>query len=186
MLTRTTVSVLGKRKPSASSYAIQLQSTPESAQEQATVAKVKPIIINGRLADGNTKSGTNAHLLMREGIHKAFAPGRTYAITYRRSRSHQFGLTFKSIKDVLSDHSFVIHFPASDKAFACTLQIAKTLLDQQHLRCHADWHEGLLPFLCTELDCDKNFAKHHQLRAHMLSVHAPPDTKPYRCLHAGA
>lgn len=38
---------------------------------------------------------------------------------------------------------------------------------------------------CTESSCHEAFAKHHQLRAHICTAHAPPGTKPYRCEHEG-
>lgn len=34
-------------------------------------------------------------------------------------------------------------------------------------------------------DCDEAFAKHHQLRSHLCTAHAPPGTKPYQCSHEG-
>ena len=36
---------------------------------------------------------------------------------------------------------------------------------------------------CTYERCSAAFLKHHQLRGHMASEHAPPGTKPYRCNH---
>ncbi|KAF5388876.1 hypothetical protein D9757_005591 [Collybiopsis confluens] len=92
MLTRTTVSVLGKRKPSASSYAIQLQSTPESAQEQATVAKVKPIIINGRLADGNTKK---RYQCTSAGCEKAYTKPSRLAEHMRSHTGEMYSATIR-------------------------------------------------------------------------------------------
>jgi hypothetical protein len=38
---------------------------------------------------------------------------------------------------------------------------------------------------CTEPGCEASFLKHHQLRKHTCTTHAPPGTKPYRCQHPG-
>lgn len=40
-------------------------------------------------------------------------------------------------------------------------------------------------FQCPESSCEAAFLKHHQLREHICSAHAPPGTKPYRCSHPG-
>ncbi|KAF4598500.1 Strongly-conserved Zn-finger binding protein (TFIIIA) [Pleurotus pulmonarius] len=50
---------------------------------------------------------------------------------------------------------------------------------------HLQLHTGEKPFKCSEIDCEEAFAKHHQLRTHMCTVHAPPGTKPYQCTQAG-
>lgn len=42
-----------------------------------------------------------------------------------------------------------------------------------------------LRYQCSELDCEASFAKHHLLREHICTKHAPPGTKPYRCEHEG-
>ena len=38
---------------------------------------------------------------------------------------------------------------------------------------------------CSHERCTVAFLKHHQLRAHIASVHAPSGTKPYQCDHEG-
>ena len=38
---------------------------------------------------------------------------------------------------------------------------------------------------CTESGCEASFVKHHQLREHICTTHAPPGTKPYRCEYPG-
>jgi len=62
---------------------------------------------------------------------------------------------------------------------------AKRFWTAQQLRVHCELHKGEKPFKCTEDACDATFLKHHQLREHMCSVHAPPGTKPYRCPQPG-
>ncbi|KAF9528533.1 hypothetical protein CPB83DRAFT_791577 [Crepidotus variabilis] len=76
------------------------------------------------------------------------------------------------------------HLPTGSRPFACAKSgCDKRFWTSQHLEVHHAWHEGARPYKCQEFDCDEAFSKHHQLRAHICSVHAPPGTKPYRCDH---
>ncbi|KIY53380.1 hypothetical protein FISHEDRAFT_7965, partial [Fistulina hepatica ATCC 64428] len=78
------------------------------------------------------------------------------------------------------------HLPASDRPLACTIDgCDKRFWTPQHLRAHIEWHSGAKPFSCSQADCNAVFAKHHQLRTHMCTAHAPPGTKPYQCDHDG-
>ncbi|KIP12588.1 hypothetical protein PHLGIDRAFT_61571 [Phlebiopsis gigantea 11061_1 CR5-6] len=78
------------------------------------------------------------------------------------------------------------HLPASARPFACgDPTCEKRFWTSQHLRVHSKLHKGENPFKCAEALCDASFLKHHQLREHICSAHAPTGTKPYRCEHAG-
>lgn len=96
------------------------------------------------------------------------------------------------------------HLPEFERPLACLVaDCGKRFWTTQHLKVHEDMHKGTkpypvsiwaseicaieiwLPLQCTEDSCDEAFAKHHQLRAHICTSHAPPGTKPYRCDHGG-
>ncbi|KAI0762861.1 hypothetical protein C8Q74DRAFT_1207337 [Fomes fomentarius] len=78
------------------------------------------------------------------------------------------------------------HLPSSARPFLCEEPgCGKRFWTSQHLRVHTELHRGEKSFKCTEANCDAAFAKHHQLREHICTVHSPPGTKPYRCEHAG-
>ncbi|CAL1696061.1 unnamed protein product [Somion occarium] len=78
------------------------------------------------------------------------------------------------------------HLPSSAKPFVCEeAECGKRFWTAQHLHVHSELHKGEKPYQCNEPGCGLAFAKHHQLRDHMCSVHAPPGTKPYRCEHSG-
>ncbi|KAH9944495.1 uncharacterized protein BXZ73DRAFT_87378 [Epithele typhae] len=79
-----------------------------------------------------------------------------------------------------------VHLPDSARPFACEHEgCGKRFWTSQHLRVHTEQHRGEKAFKCTEQGCDQAFAKHHQLRDHVASVHSPPGTKPYKCTHSG-
>ncbi|RPD63072.1 hypothetical protein L227DRAFT_473071, partial [Lentinus tigrinus ALCF2SS1-6] len=78
------------------------------------------------------------------------------------------------------------HLPNSAKPYLCEqLGCGKRFWTSQHLRVHTELHRGEKLFKCSESNCDAAFAKHHQLREHICTVHSPPGTKPYRCVHLG-
>lgn len=97
------------------------------------------------------------------------------------------------------------HLPKSDRPFVCgESDCNKRFWTAQHLRTHLEViHHGERPFKarplhffflrtldhatvvqCSLERCTAAFPKHHQLRAHMTSEHAPTGTKPYQCDHA--
>lgn len=41
------------------------------------------------------------------------------------------------------------------------------------------------PSQCADPGCEESFSKHHQLRTHTCTLHAPAGTKPYACTHPG-
>ncbi|PPQ89706.1 hypothetical protein CVT25_014107 [Psilocybe cyanescens] len=72
--------------------------------------------------------------------------------------------------------------PQTKKCYRCTYQgCEKAYSKPSRLEEHERSHTGQ----CTENDCLEAFSKHHLLRAHICSEHAPPGTKPYRCSHEG-
>ncbi|KIK68994.1 hypothetical protein GYMLUDRAFT_91402 [Collybiopsis luxurians FD-317 M1] len=182
-----TVSVLGKRRASvsaSSSYVLHLNSSPEPAIE---LPSKKPIIINGKLTSGNTKKRYQCTFA---GCEKAYTkPSRL--VEHTRSHTGERPFVCSTCQKSYFRESHLqaharSHLPASDKSLACTLpNCHKRFWTRQHLRRHVDWHNGLLPFSCAEPDCDEFFAKHHQLRTHLATVHAPAGTKPYRCTYTG-
>ncbi|KAH7921273.1 hypothetical protein BV22DRAFT_1038843 [Leucogyrophana mollusca] len=74
------------------------------------------------------------------------------------------------------------HKPESERPLVCTT-CEKRFWTLQHLHIHEAIHSGAKTYACTKASCDKVFAKHHQLRDHLCTVHAPPGTKPYQCTH---
>ncbi|TCD66374.1 Strongly-conserved Zn-finger binding protein (TFIIIA) [Steccherinum ochraceum] len=68
------------------------------------------------------------------------------------------------------------HLPSSSRPFECTEdQCGKRFWTAQHLRVHSELHKGEKPFKCPEPDCEAAYAKHHQLREHICTKHAPPE-----------
>ena len=95
------------------------------------------------------------------------------------------------------------HLPNSDRPFVCgKSDCNKRFWTAQHLKAHLEViHHGEKPFKvgplhflprysypcgltqCSHERCTAAFPKHHQLRAHIASEHAPSGTKPYQCDH---
>ncbi|KAH7907332.1 hypothetical protein BJ138DRAFT_1129242 [Hygrophoropsis aurantiaca] len=75
------------------------------------------------------------------------------------------------------------HRPESERPYMCGVgtECGKRFWTAQHLKVHEAMHGGAKNYACTDAACGETFSKHHQLRAHMCTVHAPPGTKPYQC-----
>ncbi|KAF8995512.1 hypothetical protein BDQ17DRAFT_1311014 [Cyathus striatus] len=166
---------------------LRLTSSPEpSAQSTSSkVALRPPILVNGVLVPYTNKPYKCTYQ----------SCGKSYSKPSRleeHQRSHTGDRPFvchtcdKSYFRETHLHAHArSHLPASARPFVCEGGCAKRFWTAQHLRAHMDWHNGTKPFTCTENGCNEAFAKHHQLRSHFCTAHAPPGTKPYRCDHDG-
>ncbi|KAJ7497019.1 hypothetical protein FB451DRAFT_1209737 [Mycena latifolia] len=185
-------SVLGKRNRACSKYLLRLTSSPEpcglpaSTPVASTSKPSLPILINGTLVPHTNKRYKCTH----KGCDKAYSkPSRLEE--HERSHSGQRPFLCETCgKSYLRETHLTAHarshLPQSERPFVCSEpNCEKRFWTAQHLRVHADWHNGAKPFVCPENDCNEAFAKHHQLRAHKCTVHAAPGTKPYQCEHDG-
>ncbi|KAK7045678.1 hypothetical protein VNI00_007511 [Paramarasmius palmivorus] len=197
--------VLGKRKaPEDPDYVLHLVSNPEatghseseyepsgveasSSKNALESLRGKPILLNGKLVAADAKK---IYACTYDGCTKAYTkPARLAA----HERSHTGERPFvcdtcgKSyLRETHLQAHARTHLPDTEKPLACTHEnCTKRFWTQQHLRRHIKWHEGAKPFICSEPECDEVFSKHHQLRTHKCTVHAPPGTKPYQCAHPG-
>ncbi|KAJ7647532.1 transcription factor iiia [Roridomyces roridus] len=180
-------SLLGKRKRK---YVLHLASSPEPTFSDTELPPVasssKPLLINGSLVANTKKRYKCTH----GGCGKAYSkPSRLE----EHERSHSGERPFvcdtcsKSYLRESHLHAHIrSHLPQSDRPLACSEpNCEKRFWTAQHLNAHIEWHNGAKPFVCDETDCPEAFAKHHQLRTHKCTVHAPPGTKPYQCDHEG-
>uniref|UniRef100_A0A8H7Y7H7 C2H2-type domain-containing protein n=1 Tax=Psilocybe cubensis TaxID=181762 RepID=A0A8H7Y7H7_PSICU len=201
----TQTTVLGKRKattndenfvlllsPSPSTSALPSTSTlpfPErldsdSSSKQASDTISDFIIINGKLVPHTKKCYRCTHL----GCDKAYTkPSRLeeHERTHTGQRPFVCVTCGKSYLRETHLHAHArSHLPDTARPLACERPgCEKRFWTSQHLQVHHSWHDGAKPYKCTEENCSEAFPKHHLLRAHICSEHAPPGTKPYRCSH---
>ncbi|KAJ7076889.1 hypothetical protein B0H15DRAFT_575332 [Mycena belliarum] len=186
--------VLGKRSRASSVYLLRLTSSPEPCGASNTDSEViastskssLPILVNGTLVP-HTK---RRYKCTYEGCCKAYSkPSRLEE--HERSHSGQRPFLCEAcgksyLRETHLNAHARSHLPQSERPFVCAEpKCEKRFWTAQHLRVHADWHNGAKPFACPETDCQEAFAKHHQLRTHRCTVHAAPGTKPYQCEHDG-
>ncbi|KAI0043129.1 hypothetical protein FA95DRAFT_1563607 [Auriscalpium vulgare] len=179
-----TQTVLGKRRSRAGSLVLHLSGTSESEYE-APVAGPSTPTLSSKLDwlrpfpcthYGCSKSYTKpSRLAEHERSHTGVRPFvcATCGKSYLRE-TH------------LQAHTRA-HLPESDRPIVCEEEgCGKRFWTAQHLKYHENvLHKGEKPFKCTAEECGAAFLKHHQLRAHLATEHAPPGTKPYQCEHAG-
>ncbi|KDR75265.1 hypothetical protein GALMADRAFT_226933 [Galerina marginata CBS 339.88] len=192
--------VLGKRKATRQNDSLVLHLSPapsaspapepsdsDSTYPVASTSKSgPPIIINGLLV-ANTKKCFRCTF---QGCEKAYTkPSRLG----EHERSHTGQRPFacdKCEKSYLREthlHAHArSHLPESARPFPCErVGCEKRFWTSQHLQVHHSSHDGAKPYKCSETGCHEAFSKHHLLRAHICSEHAPPGTKPYQCGYEG-
>ncbi|KAA1477311.1 hypothetical protein DENSPDRAFT_875196 [Dentipellis sp. KUC8613] len=186
-----TETILGKRK-ARDDLVLHLSATSDAsetdydypAQKRAGSSKV-PIIVNGKIVE-NTKKRYHCTF---DGCKKAYSkPSRLEEHERSHTGERPYVCTTCSKSYLRETHLQAharSHLPQSERPFACDEpDCDKRFWTAQHLKAHEDViHKGEKPFKCTS--CPAAFLKHHQLRAHAATEHAPPGTKPYQCEHEG-